>query len=261
MTPPPDPSNPPGLPPLDALDRETYAWQLRLPGFGEQAQRALKGASVLVSRVGGLGSPVAMELAAAGVGRLVLAHAGNLKQSDLNRQLLMTQEWVGRPRVACAARRLREFQPRLEVVACDENLSPANAARLVGEVDVVVDCAPLFEERFAMHDEAFRQHKPVVECAMYGSEASITTVVPGRTACLRCRVPEVPPHWRREFPVLGAVSGAVGCLAAMEAIKLLTGLGSGLLDRLLSFDLASMNWNETTLARRQGCPVCGTSCG
>ena len=248
---------PPQKAPLDDFERATYAWQTRLPGFGEERQELLKGASVLVSRVGGLGSPVAYELAAAGIGKLVLAHARNLKPSDLNRQLLMTHDWLGKPRVESARRRLLELNPRLEIVAVAQNLSPSNAQHLVEQVDLVVDCAPLFEERFAMHDEAFRQGKPIVESAMYGLQATLTSILPGNSPCLRCWVPEVPAHWKREFPVFGAVSGTVGCLAAMEAIKLLSGFGEPLLGRLLTMDLEQMTTQTVAMSARPDCPLCG----
>ena len=114
-------------------------------------------------RVGGLGGVAAYELAAAGVGRLVLAHAGNVKPADLNRQLLMTHAGIGASRVESAARRLRELNPRVEVVAVPENVSPENAARLVGMADVVVDAAPLFEERYALNAEAVRQRMDAYE--------------------------------------------------------------------------------------------------
>lgn len=242
---------------LSDLERQIYEWQMWVPGFGEEGQRRLKGASVLVSRCGGLGGVVALELAAAGVGRLVLAHGGVLKPSDLNRQILMTQDWLGRPRVECAARRLRELNPRLEVVAVAENVKAANVKSLVQQVDVVVDCAPLFEERFLMNAEAVRQRKPMVECAMYELEAQISTIVPGRTPCLACWCPEPPVHWRRQFPVFGAVSGMVGCLGAVEVIKLLTGLGETLQSRLLTADLRRMTFRSLSLKRRPDCPVCG----
>src|SRR5690606_30818014 len=145
--------------PLNDEERAVYEWQMWVPGFGEAGQEVLKGSSVLVSRCGGLGGVVAYELAAAGVGQLVIAHAGNVKPSDLNRQLLMTHDWLGKPRVESAARRLRELNPRLEVVAVNENVSADNVARLVDQVDLVVDCAPLFGERFAMNAEAVRQGK------------------------------------------------------------------------------------------------------
>ena len=212
-------------PALTDIERQVYEWQMWVDGVGEQGQRRLKGASVLISRCGGVGGAVALELAAAGVGRLILAHGGNLKPSDLNRQILLTHDWVGRPRVECAAQRLRALNPRLEVVAAGENVSEANAASLVRQADVVADCAPLFEERLLMNREAVRQRKPMVECAVYELEGQVTTIIPGHTPCLACLCPEPPANWRRQFPVFGAVAGVVGCLGAMEVIKLLTGLG------------------------------------
>jgi molybdopterin/thiamine biosynthesis adenylyltransferase len=130
--------------PLTDHEKAVYEWQMWVPGFGEEGQQALKDASVLVSRIGGLGSVVAYQLAAAGIGRLVIAHAGDIKPSDLNRQLLMTHDRLGTPRVESATQRLKELNPRLEVLAVPENVSEENAQRLVGEVDLVVDCAPLF---------------------------------------------------------------------------------------------------------------------
>src|SRR3954466_15436336 len=137
--------------PLTAEERATYEWQMCVPGLGEEGQGKLKAASVLITRVGGLGGVVAYELAAAGVGRLVLAHAGTVKPGDLNRQILMTHAALGTSRVECAARRLRELNPRLEVVAVPENASADNTGRLVATADLVVCCAPLFEERLALN--------------------------------------------------------------------------------------------------------------
>ena len=231
-------------------EKAVYEWQIWVPGFGESGQEALKDASVLVSRVGGLGSVVAYELAAAGIGRLVLAHAGDIKPSDLNRQLLMTHEGLGTPRVESASRRLKELNPRLEIVEVPENLSEHNAKQLVGDVDLVVDCAPLFPERFAMNRECVRQGKPLVDCAMYDCEFQITTILPGQTPCLSCLYPEDPPAWRREFPVFGAVSGTVACLGAMEAIKVLGGFGEPLAGQLLTCDLRDMTFRRRRLLRR-----------
>ncbi len=252
------PQNMNPLPALTDIERQVYEWQMWVAGFGEEGQRQLKGASVLVSRCGGVGGAVALELAAAGVGKIILAHAGNLKPSDLNRQILMSHDWLGRSRVECAAQRLRSLNPRLEVVAVAENVSESNVAQLVGQADVVADCAPLFEERFLMNREAVRQGKSMVECAIYELEAQITSIVPGQTPCLACVYPEPPPDWRREFPVFGAVSGMVGCLGAMEVIKLLTGLGEPLLGRLLTCDLRTMSFRSVKTMRRSDCPVCGT---
>jgi len=242
--------------PLTDEERETYQWQMWVPGFGEQGQQRLKDASVMISRVGGVGGAVAYQLAAAGIGTLVLVHAGRVKPSDLNRQLLMTHDGIGKPRIESMKRRLQELNPRLKIVAVDENVSTENVTSLVDQCDLVVDCAPMFEERFAMNAEAVRQRKPMVECAMYELEAHLTTIIPGRSACLACIVPQQPPTWKRQFPVFGAVSGTVGCMAAMEVIKLVSGIGEPLVGRMLRFDLRTMSFRFLNVVRRNDCPVC-----
>ena len=239
-------------------ERDIYQWQMWVPDFGESGQQKLRNASVMVSRVGGVGSVVAYELAAAGVGKLVLAHAGNVKPSDLNRQLLMTHDWIGKPRIESIRRRLLELNPRLEIVAVGENVSDSNVSDLVAQSDVVVDCAPLFPERYLMNEQAVLQKKPLVECAMYDMEAHITTILPGQSACLRCVFPEAPPTWKRQFPVFGAVSGTVACMGAVEAIKLISGIGDTLNGRLLRMDLRDMAFHTLRTSRRIDCQVCGS---
>ena len=242
---------------LSDEERSIYEWQLWVPEFGEQGQELLKGASVLVSRVGGLGSVVAYELAAAGIGKLILAHGGNVKPSDLNRQLLMTYDWLGKPRVESAKRRLLELNPKLDMITVAENISEENAEELVSQADLIIDCAPLFPERFAMNRQAVLQNKPLIECAMYDLEANITTILPGETPCLACLYPTDPPVWKREFPVFGAVSGMIGCLGVMEAIKVLGRFGTTLQNRMLVCNLRDMTFRTRTILRNPHCPVCG----
>jgi molybdopterin/thiamine biosynthesis adenylyltransferase len=247
------------LPPLTDEERAIYEWQMWVPGVGEEGQRKLKAATVFISRVGGLGGVVALELAAAGVGRLILAHAGDLQASDLNRQLLQTHDHLGKPRMESIVRRLRELNPCCEITGIAENVSDNNASSLIADADIVVDAAPMFQERFAMNRAAFAQRKPMVECAMHELTAHVTTFIPGRTGCLECQVPEFPTTWKRQFPVFGAVSGAVACLGAMEVIKLITGIGEPLAGEMVAMDLAAMRFRRVTLPRRPDCPVCGKS--
>ncbi len=244
------------LPELTPEERAIYEWQMWLPDFGEDGQRKLKGASVLVSRVGGLGGVVAYQLAAAGVGKLVLAHAGQLKPSDLNRQLLQRHDRIGEPRIETIVDRLKQLNPRIEIVAVAENPSESNAASLVAQADVVVDAAPLFEERYALNKAAVQAGKPMVECAMFALEAYVTTIIPGKTPCLRCIVPQPPPTWKRQFPVLGAVSGTAGCIGAVEVVKLLTGMGETLAGWKLAMDLGTMEFRRLKLVRDPACHVC-----
>jgi molybdopterin/thiamine biosynthesis adenylyltransferase len=242
---------------LTAEERAIYEWQMWVPGVGEEGQLKLKNASVLVSRVGGLGGLVALELAAAGVGKLVLAHGGVLQPSDLNRQLLQTHDHIGKLRIDSIVRRLKDLNPRCDIIGVPENVSEANADALVEQADIVVDAAPMFQERLALNAAAFRVGKPMVECAMHTLEASVTTFVPGKTGCLACYIPEVPPTWKRQFPVFGAVSGAAACIGAMEVIKLLTGIGTTLQGELLSMNLETMQFRKVRLPKREDCAVCG----
>lgn len=243
-------------PELSPEESARYEWQMWTPDVGEAGQRKLKAARVLVSRIGGVGGTVAYYLAAAGIGKLVLAHAGNVKPSDLNRQLLMTTDWLGRPRVESAQRRLHELNPHVDIVTVPENLSEENADRLVEQVDLIVDGAPLFSERFAMNRASVEQQKPLIECAMFDMNAQLTTLIPGRTPCLRCLYPEDPPHWKREFPVFGAVSGVIAALAAVEVIKLVTGIGEPLTNQMLLANLQSMDFRRLPITRHPDCPVC-----
>lgn len=245
--------------PLNDEEKAIYEWQMNIRGLGEYGQEKLRGACALVSRVGGLGGPLAQELAAAGIGKLILVHGGNLKPSDLNRQILMTHDWLGKPRVECAARRLKDLNPRLEIEAVNANFSEDNAAALIAKADVVFDCAPLFAERFLMNRECVRQGKPLIDCAMFEFQGQVTTILPGQTACLACIYPENPPGWKRKFPVLGAVSALAGCVGAIEGIKLIAGIGPALAGKMLYYDTRAMTFQTIPLQRRAGCPVCGVS--
>ena len=241
---------------LTELERSQYEWQFAVEGFGESGQEKLKASSVLVSRVGGVGGSAAWQLAAAGVGRIVLAHAGVVKPSDLNRQTLVDHDTIGKSRVERAAAHLRAFNPHIRIEAVPENLSEENAARLVGSVDLVVDAAPLFEERYAMNRAAVELGKPMVEAAMYEMEAHCTTFLPGHSGCLACLCPEKPACWKRQFPVFGAVAATIGSLAAMEAIKVLSGIGSPLSDRLMVMDLKAGSSRVLKIRRNPLCHVC-----
>ncbi len=242
---------------LTADQRERYRRQIQLPDFGEAGQRRLEQATVLVSGVGGLGGTVALYLAAAGLGRLVLARGGTLRLDDLNRQVLMRHDGVGQLRVEQAAETLRRFNPDTLVEPVAAYISPTNADALVAKATIVVDATHNFEERYLLNDACVSAGVPMVEAAMDGMEAHLTTILPGTTPCLRCLSPEPPPWDRRGFGVLGAVSGALACLAALEVIKHLTGCGPTLAGELARFDLGHLALRRLRLRRDPSCPCCG----
>jgi molybdopterin/thiamine biosynthesis adenylyltransferase len=241
---------------LTEEDRAIYEWQLDVAGFGEEGQEKLRSTTALVSRIGGLGGPIAFALAAAGIGKLILAHAGNLRKDDLNRQILMQWEGLGKPRVESAAKTLAAFNPKVEVEIHNENFSETNAAALVSRADIVFSSAPLFEERLLMNRECVRQNKTMVDCAMYSLEGHVMPIVPGETPCLACLFPETPPHWKRRFPVFGAVSALVANFGVMEGLKLIADFGSTSRGKMMLIDANRFNIRKIDMTRRIDCLVC-----
>ena len=241
---------------LSEEDRAIYEWQLDVPGFGEEGQARLRGSTALVSRAGGLGGPICFALAAAGIGKLIIAHAGNLRLDDLNRQILMRSDGVGSPRVESIRETLSAFNPRIMVDAVPENIGEDNVSELVSQADIVFGAAPLFEERLLLNQACVSQGTPLVDCAMFNLEGHVIPIIPGETACLACLYPEIPPHWKRRFPVIGAVSALAANIGVMEGIKILTGLDHSQAGKMLHFDTATMNFQKITLQRNPECAVC-----
>lgn len=242
---------------LTPTELERYHRQMMLPGFGEEAQRKLRASTVLVTGVGGLGGTAALYLAVAGVGRLILVRGGELRQDDMNRQILMTDDWVGKPRVIKAKETLAAINPDVEIEAISEYVTASNVDSLVLQADIALDCAHNFEERDLLNAACVRWRKPMVEAAMNGMEAYLTTIIPGKTPCLSCLFPEKPDWDRRGFGVLGAVSGTLACLTALEAIKVITGVGDPLFSQLFTMDLGTMNFAKRRSYHDPNCPVCG----
>lgn len=234
-----------------------YEWQFDIPNFGKAGQQKLKNATALVSRAGGLGGALAMQLAAAGFGKIILAHEGNLKYSDLNRQTLMKYEGLDKLRVEQAKETLKRFKPFLEVEAINANFNENNAKELVAKADIVFDCAPLFEERFLMNRECVLQNKPLVDCAMYNLEGQLMNVIPGSSPCLQCIFPEKPPHWKRKFPVFGAVASIVASLGAMEGIKIIAGMPGVLTNQILYINANTLTFRKIPIQKNKNCKICG----
>ncbi len=243
--------------PLSDAERTRYEWQLWVPGFGASGQERLKGASVLISRCGGVGGIVAYELAAAGVGRLVLAHAGNVRLNDLNRQLLMTTEWIGKPRVECAAGRLRELNPLVAVETVAENIREDNVAQLVGRVDLVVDLHRCLANGCCSTARSCGKtsHSWTVRCTIW-KRSSRRLCPERRRAWLVCT--------RRSHLAGSASSRCSGRWPASSAAsrrwrrsRCWRGLGEPLLGGMPLCDLRDMSFRQTHLKRRTDCAVCG----
>ncbi|MDT3429101.1 molybdopterin/thiamine biosynthesis adenylyltransferase [Paenibacillus forsythiae] len=238
------------------LELERYARQLKL--LGEDGQKALKDATVMIAGIGGLGGTAAIYLAAAGVGKLILAHEGNILLPDLNRQILMDNEHLGMERMSTAMEHLRRLNPEMEIEGYNSKIEYDKAKPWVESADIVIDARYDFPERYVLNRLCVEAGKPMVESAMYGFEISLTTMVPGETPCLECLYPDNQPQWEPfGFPVLGATSGIAGCLAALEAVKWITRVGPAYTGIMYRFNSLDFSTYSVRLARNPNCACCG----
>lgn len=243
---------------LSEREKERYRRQLMLQGFTMSHQERLKNSTALIAGVGGLGGAAALYLAVAGIGRMVLAHYGRLTLSNMNRQILMRHEWIGESRVDQAVRTIRDINPDVQVGIYDERSEEANIYRLLEGVDIAISARPNFRERRTLNAACIRKGIPMVEAAMNGMEGYLFNVIPNVTACLHCLYPADDPSWEElGFPVLGAVSGMLGCLMAIEAIKLLTGFGKPLRSQMLVFNTIDADFRKLNTHKDRNCAVCG----
>ena len=239
-----------------------YARHIILPGIGGQGQQKLMDAKVLVIGAGGLGSPVAMYLAAAGVGTIGLVDFDHVDLSNLQRQLLHRTSDVGRPKVASAAERLNELNPNVEVVAHQTLLSSANALEVLGGYDVIVDGTDNFPVRYLVNDASQMLGVPLVYGSIFQWEGQASVFLPGQgTPCYRCLFPEPPPPGTvpscAEGGVFGVLPGIIGSIQAVEAIKLIIGVGESLAGKLVLYDALRNEFTTVKLRWDPDCPVCG----
>ena len=249
---------------VDADFSERYSRHLRLPDVGLAGQKALEAARVLLVGAGGLGSPVAYYLTAAGIGTLRIADDDVVDRSNLQRQILHTDARIGMPKVESAALALSALNPRTRIEAVRERITSENVERILDGIDVVVDGADNFPARYLLNDACVKLGKPLVYGAVHRFEGQASVFDAGRhrgsAPCYRCLFPEPPPPESApncaEAGVLGVLPGVIGLLQATEAIKLLLGIGEPLRGRLLQFDALAMRFRETRLAPDPQCPVC-----
>ena len=237
---------------------ERYERNILLRGVGEAGQAALNGARVLQVGAGGLGSPVAYYLAAAGVGTLGIMDGDRVDESNLNRQILHTSERVGEEKVISAARTIEALNPSITVQPIPERLTPENALSIMADYDVVVDCVDSFSGKFLINDAAVLLGKTYIHCGVVGWGGQLFTHRPGGP-CLRCLMPFIPgggPQSTDEG-ILGAVAGSLGSIQASEVVKAITGAGTLMEDRILFVDFFDMTFSEMKFARNSACPVCG----
>ena len=238
-----------------------YSRHLALPEVGLDGQARLKGASVLIVGAGGLGSPAALYLAAAGIGRLGLVDFDRVDASNLQRQVLYGSASVGRPKLEAARERLADLNPGVRIETHDQRLTSANAMEILAGYDVVLDGADNFATRYLVNDACALLGKPNVHGSIFRFDGQVSVFDAARGPCYRCLYPDPPPPGLvpscAEGGVLGVLPGVIGVIQGIEAIKLVLGLGDPLIGRLLLFDALAMRFRELALRKDPDCPLCG----
>jgi adenylyltransferase/sulfurtransferase len=251
-----------GLPALDQGEILRYSRHLILPDVGLEGQRRLKAASVLLVGAGGLGSPLALYLAAAGVGRLGLVDCDRVDLTNLQRQVLYGTSQVGRPKLAAARERIADLNPHVQVETYETRLTSANALEILSAYDIVIDGTDNFPTRYLVNDACVLLGKPNVYGSIFRFDGQASVLATPEGPCYRCLYREPPPPGLvpscAEGGVLGVLPGLIGTIQATEAIKLITGAGTPLIGRLLLVDALEMRFRTVRLRKDPECPACGT---
>jgi MoaD family protein len=245
---------------LSAEQRERYSRQIMIPQVGAAGQRRLLDAKVLIVGAGGLGSPAAVYLAAAGVGTIGIVDHDELELSNLQRQILHHTPDVGRPKVESAHETIGRYNPDVHVIPHKVCLSSSNAMEIIGPYDMVLGAVDNFPTRYLLNDACYLTGKPFIDGSVFLFEGQATVFIPGR-GCYRCLFPAPPPTGVVPSPsqvgLLGVLPGVIGVIEAFEALKLILGLGESLAGRLLIFDALAMEFRQVKTRRDPGCPLCG----
>jgi molybdopterin/thiamine biosynthesis adenylyltransferase len=244
---------------LSERERERYDRQIMMPEIGEEGQERLKRARVFVAGAGGLGSPVSIYLAVAGVGKIRIVDHDTVDLTNLNRQILHRDGDLGSRKVDSAVDKLRGLNPDVEVEAIGDTINVDNVLRLVEGFDLIVDAMDNLPTRYLLNKAAIDRNIPFFHGAVRGLEGRVMTVIPGETACLRCMYRGPVPE--EKFPVIGVAPAVIGAVQATEVIKYIVGMGDLLKNRLLLYDGLDMRFREFKVSRNPQCEHCGHSAG
>lgn len=250
------------LPDLTAAEYLRYGRQISLPSFGEEGQRRLRGSRILLVGAGGLGSPAATYLAAAGVGAITIVDFDRVETSNLHRQPLFGESAIGRAKVEAARDRLTDLNPHVQLEVVDAKLSSHNALDLVSHCDVVVDGSDNFPTRYLVNDACVLTGRPNVYASVLRFDGQLSVLAAPDGPCYRCLFPEPPPPGTvpscAEAGVLGVLPGLLGTMQALEAIKLLSGVGHVAIGQLILVDALRLAFQSISVRRDPSCPACGT---
>ncbi|MDN5346803.1 MAG: hypothetical protein PWP65_367 [Clostridia bacterium] len=246
---------------LSATELDRYGRQLVMKDIGVEGQKKLKEGRVLIVGTGGLGSPAAFYLAAAGVGEIGLVDSDAVELSNLQRQILHHTGRLGRPKVESGRETLLALNPEIKVRTYHQRLDENNVKAIIRDYDIIIGAVDNFASRYLLNDACVAVGKTLIEGGVLQWDGLIMTIRPGLGPCYRCIFPETPPPGAvpgtRELGVIGVVPGVIGTLEAAEAIKLLLGVGRNLVGRLLLFSALDMRFREVKAERNPNCPACG----
>ena len=240
---------------LSDRELERYGRQMMLAGWGQETQEKLKEATAFVAGAGGLGSPLTIYLAVAGIGHIRVCDFDAPELSNLNRQILHDDTRIGVNKAVSAKRTLETLNPDIQVTALTDKVVAENVDEMVGNADVIVDCMDNFPTRYLLNEAAIRKQIPMVHGSVWGLEGRLSFIQPPETPCLRCLFPEAPPP--EVFPVVGATPGVIGTLQAVETIKYLAGVGTNLKGKFLIWDGLEMEFMTVAFRKDPNCPACG----
>jgi molybdopterin/thiamine biosynthesis adenylyltransferase len=240
---------------LSNSELKRYSRQMLIPGWGEEGQKKLKSAKVVVAGVGGLGCPASAYLAAAGVDRLVIADNEKFDLSNMNRQILGWRKDLGKFKAETAAKKLRELNPEIKIEPVNSKITEANINQLVQDADVVIDAMDNWDTRFVINAACVEKGIPFVHAGVYGLHGQLTTIMPGKGPCLRCILPKTPKE-TGTIPVAGATAAFFASLQVFEALKLITGIGKPLIGRMLIFDAEDISFTVVDIGKNANCAVC-----
>lgn len=237
---------------MSAGETDRYARQVML--FGRDGQERLDHAHIFIAGAGGLGCPIALYLAAAGIGTITIVDNDIVELTNLNRQVLHYEKDVGRRKIDSVREKLAAFNSQIKVNALSTTIDQANAADLVGDADLIIDALDNFETRYVLNQVAIEKGIPFIHGAISGFDGQATVLIPGKTPCLRCLFPKAPP--KVVFPAVGTTPGLIGMIQANEAIKYLTGTGELLAGRLLILDGLRGTTDSIEIVRDEACTAC-----
>jgi len=244
---------------LTPSEQERYDRQIMIGEIGQEGQEKLKRSRVVIAGTGGLGSPIAIYLTAAGIGMIRLIDHDQVALSNLNRQILHWEEDIGRKKVDSARTKLRNLNRAVEIEAIAETVTEGNVSKLVNGCDVIVDAMDNLPTRYILNRCAIEKNIPFFHGAVSGFEGRVMTIIPGESACLRCMYRGPVPQ--EKFPVIGVTPAVIGVIQATEVIKYLLGIGKLLTNRLLIYDGLEVTFSEFTVNKNPDCDHCGSRAG